>query len=144
MRILWILSLSLMTVSASADDLLWGKLQREQNMVVLMRNMESSGNRDGANMQIWDASGNCSGESTLTENGRRHAEIIGQAFAQHGISPTVITSPMCRCTETSRTAFGEFVTDPQLRLVADGDAEGQEKFRSKAGALLVNIVENNR
>ena len=136
MRVLWILSLSLIASSAVADELLWGKLKQDPNMIVLMRNSESSGNRDGANMLVWDASGNCNGESTLTAKGKAHAKRIGEAFAKYGINPKVISSPMCRCTETAEIAFGEYVTDPALRQKATDDINAQDDFQLKTSALL--------
>ena len=131
-----IISLSLLAAPSVADTVLWEKLQRDPNMVVLMRNAESSGNRDGVNMLVWDESGNCRGESTLTAEGKAHARKIGERFKSYGIEPTVISSPMCRCLETARTAFGEFVTDPALRQAAAGDSEAQALFQDRAGALL--------
>ena len=136
MRSILIFSLSLMAFAAVADDRLWEKVLRDPNMVVLMRNSESSGNRDGASMLVWDASGNCRGESTLTGNGKAHAKRIGEAFAKYGIEPMVISSPMCRCSETSQIAFGAYLTDPDLRQTAGGDIQGQEIFQAKASALL--------
>jgi broad specificity phosphatase PhoE len=136
MRIMWILSLSLVAFTTVADDLLWEKLRQDSNMVVLVRNSESSGNRDGANMLVWDASGNCTGESTLTARGRAQAKKIGETFAKHGIRPIVISSPMCRCSETSRIAFGEYITDPDLRQMTSGDTPQQELFQARASTLL--------
>jgi len=136
MRCMFIFLFSLLTFTAVADDLLWGRLQRDPNMVVLMRNAESSGNKGGANMLVWDASGSCAGESTLTGEGKEQAKRIGDAFAKHGIRPVVISSPMCRCSETSRIAFGEYLTDPDLRQAASGDIQGQEQFQTTALALL--------
>jgi hypothetical protein len=57
-RVLWIITLSLIAFTVAADELLWENLKRDQNMIVLMRNSESSGNRDGASMLVWDGSGN--------------------------------------------------------------------------------------
>lgn len=136
MRVLWILTLSLIPFIAAADNALWDVLQRDPNIIVLMRNSTSSGNEDGANMLAWDASGNCRGESTLTEEGKAHAKRIGESFAKYGIKPMVISSPMCRCRETAQIAFGDYVTDPDLRQMASGDDHGQEIFQSKATALL--------
>jgi hypothetical protein len=67
LRVFCIFSLSLMMSSAGADESLWLKLKQEPNMIVLMRNAESSGNRDGAGMLVWDPSGKCKGESRLTD-----------------------------------------------------------------------------
>jgi len=136
MHLLWIISLSLMFSSALADELLWQKLIREPNMIVLMRNSESSGNRDGASMLVWDESGNCAGESTLTDEGRAHARKIGAAFAKYGIEPIAISSPMCRCTETAKIAFGEYVTDPDLRQKPLDETNAEESFQSTASQLF--------
>ena len=127
---------SLIASTAVADDLLWGKLQHDPDMVVLMRNAESSGNKNGNNMLVWDATGNCKGESTLTSKGRAHAKMIGEAFARRGIKPIVISSPMCRCTETARIAFGDFLTDPDLRQAGSMDSQQQELFQTRAAKLL--------
>ena len=136
MRVLWILSLSLIASAAVADEFLWEKLRRDPYMIVLMRNSESAGNRDGANMLAWDPSRKCGGESTLTAEGKAHAKRIGATFAKYGIKPKVVSSPMCRCTETAEIAFGGYVTDPDLRQKAIEDVHGQDVFHIKASALL--------
>lgn len=119
-----------------ADEDLWAQLQSDPNLVVFMRNAESSGNVDGANMLVWDSTGKCSGESALTAVGRDQAQAIGAAFAKRGVKPIVISSPMCRCKETARIAFGEYVTDPGLRQRPTSDIEEQEVFQATASALL--------
>lgn len=125
-----------MTSAVTADSLLWQRLKQDPNMVVLMRNAESGGNRDGTNMLTWDPSGHCDGESTLTTAGKAHAAKIGAAFAERGIKPTVISSPMCRCRETAQIAFGSYSTDPDLRQSAIGDASRQDAFHAKVATLL--------
>jgi phosphohistidine phosphatase SixA len=132
MRTGLILLLCLLTFPVFADEVLWEKLQKNSNMVILMRHTQSS----GGNALVWDASGNCRGESTLTRNGKSHAKKIGEAFTNHGIKPMVISSPMCRCRESSQIAFGEYVTDPDLRETASADAQQQEMFQAKAGTML--------
>ena len=136
MRAIWLLCLSSITFSSVADEWLWEKLGQEANMVVLMRNAESDGNRSGAKMLIWDASGRCEGESTLTAEGKAQAKRIGLLFATRGIRPKVISSPMCRCTETAQLAFGQYLTDPDLRQRPASDSIGQEAFQAKARELL--------
>jgi broad specificity phosphatase PhoE len=136
MRVICSLCLLALAFSSVADDLLWDKLRQEANMVVLMRNTESSGNRDGAGMLVWDASGRCEGESTLTTEGRTQARKIGLSFAKRGIRPKVISSPMCRCTETAQLAFGHYLTDPDLRQRPASDPIGQETFQGRAEELL--------
>jgi phosphohistidine phosphatase SixA len=136
MRIVWLLSFSLIVSSANADESLWKKLKQDPNMIVIMRNSESSGNRDGINMMEWDATGKCQGESTLTDEGRAHAKNVGTAFSKLGIKPKVISSPMCRCTETAEIAFGDYISDPELRQRSIGDTHGQESFQAKVSEML--------
>ncbi|MCP5413377.1 MAG: histidine phosphatase family protein [Chromatiaceae bacterium] len=136
MRITLMISILLLSFVAVADNGLWLKLQYEPNMVVVMRNAESSGNRDGNNMFAWDSSGKCIGESTLTPEGKTQAQRIGEAFARRGIEPLVITSPMCRCRETAQIAFGKFVTDPELRQKPPESDQGFETFQTVAGTML--------
>ena len=137
MRAIFTITLFLVTFSVYASDLLWAKLQNDPNMVVLMRNSESAGNKDGSNMLVWDATGNCKGESKLTKNGQAHAKRIGEAFNKHEIRPLVISSPMCRCSETAKIAFGEFITDPDLRQSQSSNTQQQEVFLRKANNLLL-------
>jgi len=136
MRLIWLLCLSLIASIVGAEESIWQKLKQEPNMIVLMRNAESSGNRDGVNMLNWDASGKCNGESTLTEEGRAHAKKIGAAFSKHDIKPIVISSPMCRCTETAEIAFGEYETHPELRQKSLEDTQGQDSFQARASEFL--------
>lgn len=136
MRILWLFLLSLVASSVLADAQLWEKLKHDPNMVVLMRNAESTGNRDGVNMLVWDASGGCKDESTLTAAGKAQAQRIGEAFAAHGIKPKVISSPMCRCTETAALAFGDYLSYPELRQKSPADEQGSAAFQAKASVLL--------
>jgi len=136
MRVSLALSMLLLSFAAVADGGLWQKLQQEPNMVVLMRNAESSGNRDGANMLTWDSSGKCIGESTLTREGKIQAKRIGEAFAKRGITPFVIASPMCRCRETAHIAFGRYATDPQLRQMPPENAQALEAFQTVTSTML--------
>ena len=136
MRATWIIALIFLPLAAVADDALWKRLHQDPHMVVLMRNAESTGNRDGANMLAWDSSGKCVGESTLTTKGMAQARRIGEAFAKRGIKPVVISSPMCRCRETAEIAFGDFLTDPNLRQRPAVDSQGQDRFQTAASDLL--------
>ena len=133
-RTLSFLLLSILAVQAWAnDDSLWMKLKGESDLVVLMRHAQPA----GGNPLIWDESGNCVGEPMLTEGGRAHARRIGEAFASHGIKPTVISSPMCRCRDTARIAFGDtFATDGALREVASADSDRAKQFERTAHSLI--------
>ena len=135
-RILWPLLLLLPTLPALAnDDALWKRLKSEEGLVVLMRHAQPA----GGNPLMWGESGNCAGEPMLTDGGKAHARRIGEAFASRGIRPTVISSPMCRCRDTARIAFGDaFVTDGALREVASADSERAKQFERTAQSLIGN------
>lgn len=135
MRIAIFVLLSLLAMHAGANEVLWKMLRTEPNLVVLMRHTQPA----GGNPLAWDASGNCKGESMLTAEGKAHARKIGEEFAKHGVKPTVISSPMCRCRETARIAFAEEgVTDAALREIASGDSERTNAFERKAQSLFVS------
>ena len=135
MRIVVLLLLNLLAQHVSANDLLWQELRTEADLVVLMRHTQPA----GGNPLTWDESGSCKGESMLTVAGKAHARKIGEAFAQHGIKPSVISSPMCRCRDTARIAFGEaLVTDAALREIATADRERTSAFERKAQSLIAS------
>ena len=49
----------------------------------------------------------CATQRNLTDEGRRHAQAIGEAFRSRRIDvDRVLSSPWCRCLETARLAFG--------------------------------------
>src|SRR4030088_1441846 len=133
MRIAVLLLLNLLAQHVSANDLLWQELRTEADLVVLMRHTQPA----GGNPLAWDESGSCKGESMLTAEGKAHARKIGEAFASRGIKPFVISSPMCRCRDTARIAFGEkLVTDEALREIASADSARAKVFEQKAQALI--------
>src|SRR3954469_24780618 len=115
------------------DESLWSRLKGESNLVVLMRHAEPA----GGNPLLWDESGNCIGEAMLTEAGQAHAKRIGDAFRSRGIKPAVVSSPMCRCRDTAKIAFGErIVTDGALREIASADPDRAKHFEHTARLLL--------
>ncbi len=118
---------------AGADDALWKRLATEENLVVLMRHANSTGGRP----LEWDPTGRCRGETTLSAKGRAEAKRIGEAFAARGVAVTVVSSPMCRCTETATIAFGDrYATDPLLREIESADASRASAFERQAQAMI--------
>ena len=66
-------------------------------------------------------------------------KLSGEALmgsADYGIDPVVISSPMCRCVETAQIAFGQYLTDPELRQKSLDDIHGQDAFLVRAAELL--------
>ncbi|HRO58725.1 MAG TPA: phosphoglycerate mutase family protein [Burkholderiaceae bacterium] len=124
-----------LSLPARAGDELWLRLKSEPNMVVLMRHTHAS----GGNALAWDQSGACKGELVLSAKGKAHAKRIGARFAAHGIAPLSVSSPMCRCLQTAEIAFGGArIVDPELRQVADADAERVQAHNAKAQAILAS------
>jgi broad specificity phosphatase PhoE len=135
MRIATFVLLGAAIFPAWADDTLWNKLKTETDLVVLMRHTQPA----GGNPLAWDESGNCKGESMLTASGEAHAKRIGEAFAAHGVKPRIMSSPMCRCRDTARIAFGEDpITDESLREVASADSDRIKRFERKAQSLIAS------
>ena len=134
LRMVLFLACVLASQVSQANDELWARLKSEANLVVLMRHAESA----GARPLEWDPSGQCKGEVMLTARGRDQARAIGQAFAVRGIQvAAVISSPMCRCSETARIAFGpQMTTDAELREVASADAPRMRLFQQTAQRLV--------
>ena len=118
---------------AWADGTLWQRLETESDLVVFMRHTQPA----GGNPLTWDSSGHCEGESMLTADGKAHARRIGEAFLAHGIRPTAISSPMCRCRDTAQIAVGGApATDADLREVASADPATLRRFEQKAQAMI--------
>lgn len=96
-------------LEARANEELWALL-KDGGVVVLMRHaITTPGVGDPPGMMV----DKCNTQRNLTEEGRRHAKLIGEAWRAHGVQPDkVLSSPMCRCLETARLAFGR-VDDAQ-------------------------------
>jgi len=134
-RITTFVLLGALVFPAWADDMLWKRLKTESDLVVLMRHTQPA----GGNPLTWDEGGSCKGESMLTAGGEAHAKRIGGAFAAHGVKPRVISSPMCRCRDTARIAFGDdLATDESLREVASADSDQMTRFERKAQSLIAS------
>ena len=118
--------------AARADDALWGRVAREEGIVVFTRHMNSA----GTNPLAWDETGQCRGEHVLTPKGRAQAAALGELFRSRSIRPVAISSPMCRCLETARIAFGDAIVDPALRETASGDAARSREYELAATRLL--------
>ncbi len=73
----------------------------------------------------------------LTDEGKAHAKRIGAAFTAHGLKPVVVSSPMCRCRDTARIAFGqEPAMDADLVETASADGRRMASFERRAQALI--------
>jgi broad specificity phosphatase PhoE len=112
--------------AAGADNEdLWALL-KDSGVVVLMRHtITTPGVGDPPGMKVDD----CNTQRNLTDEGRRHAKVIGDAWRAHDLKPArVMSSPMCRCLETARIAFGR-VDDTQAVTNAKVETEMPRQVR---------------
>ena len=90
-------------VPGGAEDTAWALLQRGGQAILLRHAITTPGVGDPAGMRLDD----CSTQRNLTDEGRRHAGRVGDAFRARGVTvDRVLSSPWCRCQETARLAFG--------------------------------------
>ena len=98
---------------------------------------------DSGNPLYWDNTGNCKNERMISKEGKAFAKKVGQIFSEKNISPLVISSPMCRTTETANLAFGkEYITDPVLRVLVSDDNDRAQAFLDKANKLFIKYRGN--
>ena len=89
--------------AAPASEQAWALLKAGGHVILLRHAITTPGVGDPPGMRLDD----CSTQRNLTEEGRRHARQLGEAFRARGIVvERVLSSPWCRCVETARLAFG--------------------------------------
>jgi hypothetical protein len=89
--------------TAHANDAVWEAL-RTPGAVVVVRHSYAPGTFDPPTARIDD----CTTQRNLDEAGRAQARKIGEEFKRHGIAVgAVFSSPLCRCMDTGRLAFGQ-------------------------------------
>lgn len=89
--------------TAWASEQVWARLKEGGQVVLIRHTITTPGTGDPPGMRLDD----CHTQRNLTDDGRRHAGQIGEAFRARGITvDRVLTSPWCRCIETARLAFG--------------------------------------
>ncbi len=137
---LWVLTVAPWApLSAQPNEPLWSLLKSGGHVVLMRHTITTPGAGDPPGMRIDD----CSTQRNLTEEGRRHARQIGDAFRERGITADrVLTSPWCRCIETARLAFGKAEVWQPLANVF-GRAENEAKQVAELRALVSQRREAN-
>jgi len=109
---------------AWADEALWQKLAKESDLVVLMRHTEPS----GGDPLAWDESGNCAGESMLTEAGKAHAKPADfeQPAEETGPEAEPEAEAVAEAPEHEVLSPGEKVEEPEPAPEPQPVAEGAE------------------
>jgi phosphohistidine phosphatase SixA len=89
--------------AASDDEATWNLLKSGGQVVLMRHAVTTPGVGDPPGMRVED----CATQRNLTDEGRGDAKVIGEVVRAHGVQfERVISSPMCRCLETARLAFG--------------------------------------
>src|SRR5262249_51555514 len=120
-------SLLLPLPAPAADDEAVRPRLRSGGHVIFMRHaITTPGVGDPAGFRLDD----CSTQRNLTDAGRDDARRVGAAFRSRGIPVgRVLSSPWCRCLETSRLAFGSAETWTPLSNLFDNRAREAEQMR---------------
>lgn len=88
---------------ATANEAIWNRLKGGGQVVLIRHAVTTPGVGDPEGMRLDD----CGTQRNLTDEGRRDARLLGEAFRARGIAvERVLSSPWCRCLETARLAFG--------------------------------------
>jgi broad specificity phosphatase PhoE len=100
----WALALLLaLPGPALASEHLWTLLKGGGQVILIRHAITTPGVGDPAGMRLDD----CGTQRNLSDDGRRDARRLGEAFRARGIVVgRVLSSPWCRCLETARLAFG--------------------------------------
>ena len=97
---------------ASAADLI-AMLQRGGNIIYLRHAATNHNKRDVERGNLDD----CSKQRNLSAGGKIQATNIGRGIRDRGIPiGKVFSSPYCRCRDTARLAFGDYMPDPDLQF----------------------------
>ena len=115
--------------ATDASEPLWALLRSGGQVVLIRHAITTPGVGDPPGMRLDD----CRTQRNLTDDGRRHAREVGEAFRARGIAvDRVLTSPWCRCIETARLAFvpaelssalGNLFGRPELQTKQVGEME---------------------
>jgi broad specificity phosphatase PhoE len=122
---------------ARASDQIWTLLKDGGHVVLMRHAITTPGVGDPPGMRLDD----CHTQRNLTDDGRRHARQIGEAFRARGVVvDRVLTSPWCRCLETARLAFGAAEVSSPL-----GNLYGRPENRThQVGELTALVGERRR
>ena len=118
-----------------ADEALWSLLKGGGQVILLRHALTEPGVGDPEGMNL----AQCSTQRNLSDEGRGHARELGDAFRKRGVPVgRVLSSPWCRCIETSTLAFA-FSSQPEL-TPALGNLFGRSELAARQLAELKPLV----
>jgi broad specificity phosphatase PhoE len=89
--------------AGAEEEEVWNLLKSGGQVVLMRHTLTPPGVGDPPGMRVDD----CSTQRNLNDEGRRQAKAIGEVVRSHGVEfDRVLSSPMCRCLDTARLAFG--------------------------------------
>jgi phosphohistidine phosphatase SixA len=101
-RVFLFLVLAIVSIAARADDAMWALLKAGGQVVLIRHATTTPGVGDPPGFKL----GECPTQRNLSDEGRREAVALGDAWRARGITPaSLVSSPWCRCLETARLAF---------------------------------------
>jgi phosphohistidine phosphatase SixA len=117
---------------AAAEARLWSVLRGGGHVILVRHALTTPGVGDPTGMRLDD----CGTQRNLSEEGRRDARALGEAFRARGIAvERVLTSPWCRCIETAQLAFGAGEPWPAL-----GNLYGRPEHRARQVTAMQALV----
>ncbi|MCU0570612.1 MAG: histidine phosphatase family protein [Oculatellaceae cyanobacterium Prado106] len=114
---------------------LWSQMQQGTGYVVLLRHAQTEpGTGDPPGFQLND----CSTQRNLSDEGRKQATQIGQAFRDRNIPVVqVLSSQYCRCLETARLLnLGEVTPLPALNSIFEDRSTATEQSEAVRQQIL--------
>jgi broad specificity phosphatase PhoE len=98
-------------VAGADGESVWTLLERGGQVILIRHAITTPGVGDPPGFRLDD----CATQRNLTDDGRRDARRLGEAFRARRIPvERVLSSPWCRCLETARLAFGAAEPWPPL------------------------------
>ena len=135
-RLLVALVLALGLPGAHADEAVWALLKSGGQVIILRHTVTPPGTTEPPGFKLDD----CATQRNLTDEGRSHAQRIGEEFRARGIPVArVLASPLCRCVETAKLAFAKSEVWMPLAPVgflpehAKDPAKQVDQLKSRAG-----------
>lgn len=116
--------------SAQANESLWTLLKGGGQVIFIRHTITTPGVGDPPGFRLDD----CATQRNLTDEGRGHAQRIGQAFRTRAVPiERVLSSPWCRCVETAKLAFGKSdLSEPLSNLFGRSENRAQQVEQMKA------------
>ena len=112
---------------AAEDETLWQRLRSGGHVILMRHAITTPGLGDPVGFRLDD----CATQRNLTDAGRDDARRVGAAFRSRGVPVgRVLSSPWCRCVETSRLAFDSAETWTPLSNLFDNRAREAEQMRA--------------